>query len=849
MQVLIISDPLTTTSGASLSVRVGASSDPSNLQGLAHFCEHMLFLGSYKYPNGDEYFKTVSENNGRFNAYTDREVTNYFFDIHYFSFEKALDIFSRFFIDPLFKEEKLNKEINSVNSEYEKNLIIDGRKKSQIYSFISEPDNPYNRFTTGNIETLVKSAEINGLSLKDELLKFHKKYYTSEKMKLILYTKEDLDDMEEIILDKFSSVKPSAEFLEKEKLKKNSTDTQNFMKKNLIDSTKTTAESIFSDPIKSEDKYNFISPFNKNVMGSIISFDSYTQEHELSINFLQKSLRSNKLFRSNPFLYFSFIIESREKNSLMDILKKNNYATKLNVDLDREFDNWSDLTINISLTKKGINEFGKVLVLISNYLDYMTKNFVNEKYFNYLKNIKDLRFQSKNTIKDSIYDIVSKIGARAHNYPLSYVLQEDILDGEFNREILNEYGKNLNLENSIIFIPDKYFQQNLKNYSFLNEGEKKYEPWYKTKYNFYKINFKNLNKEKVSKNNFSAPNLFEKESIQNILKNNITCDRDCVKRLKTLNTKEPNLLNKTSTFELWHKEEFTLDFNRMQLDIAFVFRTFKNLENKVYLLLLETHLKRRLKTFSTKIESLSNTMSISSDKNGIKITFTSLNDKDLLKRLIKEFSEKLFSIFKKEKLSEYNLIFQETLDFIKKEYNSQPFNLAFDYLKDNILEDYITIDKQREILKNVTLEKFENFISIFEKKLYFKFLFSGFIDENTTKDLFSSFKDIISLPVPAPVKKIFSIKEKRLSKEPILRMDSGNYLIRKLYHGEKNKNNCLLKCYKVEKKNYKAEVLTKLFHGIIGNIIFRELRINKQFGYIARSKIDIFNNYIVKIFY
>ena len=71
-----------------------------------------------------------------FNAYTDKEITNYFFDIHYSVFERALDIFSRFFIDPLLSPDKINKEINAVNSEYEKNLINDDRKKSQILSFL-----------------------------------------------------------------------------------------------------------------------------------------------------------------------------------------------------------------------------------------------------------------------------------------------------------------------------------------------------------------------------------------------------------------------------------------------------------------------------------------------------------------------------------------------------------------------------------------------------------------------------------------------------------------------------------------------------------------------------------------
>lgn len=35
----------------------GSLSDPDQLPGLAHFCEHMLFLGTSKYPDEDEYSK------------------------------------------------------------------------------------------------------------------------------------------------------------------------------------------------------------------------------------------------------------------------------------------------------------------------------------------------------------------------------------------------------------------------------------------------------------------------------------------------------------------------------------------------------------------------------------------------------------------------------------------------------------------------------------------------------------------------------------------------------------------------------------------------------------------------
>lgn len=56
MRVLLVSDPTTERSAASMSVGVGHMSDPDNVPGLAHFLEHMLFLGTEKYPDAVSIF-------------------------------------------------------------------------------------------------------------------------------------------------------------------------------------------------------------------------------------------------------------------------------------------------------------------------------------------------------------------------------------------------------------------------------------------------------------------------------------------------------------------------------------------------------------------------------------------------------------------------------------------------------------------------------------------------------------------------------------------------------------------------------------------------------------------------
>lgn len=91
LEVLLISDPDLKNSAASLSVPVGSMQNPDSQLGLAHYLEHMLFLGSEKYPVINEYSKFMSQNGGYTNAYTAQDKTVYGFEVNDGAFGEALD--------------------------------------------------------------------------------------------------------------------------------------------------------------------------------------------------------------------------------------------------------------------------------------------------------------------------------------------------------------------------------------------------------------------------------------------------------------------------------------------------------------------------------------------------------------------------------------------------------------------------------------------------------------------------------------------------------------------------------------------------------------------------------------
>ena len=85
----------------SLTVNAGSFNDPSHRGGLAHFLEHMIFMGSEKYPEEDAYSEHISEHGGYVNAETNFEKTVFQFEINYSGLEKALDMMANNFYRPL----------------------------------------------------------------------------------------------------------------------------------------------------------------------------------------------------------------------------------------------------------------------------------------------------------------------------------------------------------------------------------------------------------------------------------------------------------------------------------------------------------------------------------------------------------------------------------------------------------------------------------------------------------------------------------------------------------------------------------------------------------------------------
>ncbi len=202
LQALLISDPKADQSATAVSVGAGSWNDPSEYPGMAHFCEHMLFMGTKKYPSENEFFTSVSNYAGMTNAFTAPNRTVYMFAAQTNGFAPLFDQFAHFFIDPLFNPANIAREMHAVDQEFAKNVENDGWREYMIFKETGNPDHPNRLFSTGNSETL-------GQIPQSALKKWHQQNYGAEKINVVVYSPLPIDQLKEMVVNTFSQVPQS----------------------------------------------------------------------------------------------------------------------------------------------------------------------------------------------------------------------------------------------------------------------------------------------------------------------------------------------------------------------------------------------------------------------------------------------------------------------------------------------------------------------------------------------------------------------------------------------------------------------------------------------------------------
>lgn len=110
LRLLTVPMPGLESATVTIWVKTGSRNEDRRVAGISHFLEHMAFKGGKKYPNAKAVSEAVDEVGGEFNASTSKEFTDYYIRIRTKLIERAFDVLSDMLVDPLLKQEEIDKE-------------------------------------------------------------------------------------------------------------------------------------------------------------------------------------------------------------------------------------------------------------------------------------------------------------------------------------------------------------------------------------------------------------------------------------------------------------------------------------------------------------------------------------------------------------------------------------------------------------------------------------------------------------------------------------------------------------------------------------------------------------------
>ena len=399
LKVVLISDQKADKAAASLTAFRGSFHDPSERLGLAHFLEHMLFIGTEKYPEADGYFSFVQAHGGSSNAYTAPDHTNYFFDIQPEAFREGVDRFAQFFISPLLQKEYVDREKNAVNSEYQLQMKDDGWRSFVVQKVASNPDHPVSKFNIGSLETLKGDVHAS-------LLTFFKENYSANQMALVVLSNETLDEMQPWVTETFLPIKNRR--LEVSKINK---------------------------PI-----------FTAGQLPAKLVFDNIKDEHRVGYAFPMPSIQT--YYRKKPVQYISNLLGHEGDGSLHALLNEKGWIKGLSAGESEMDEGNSVMSVNISLTEAGSAHVDEISAYLFAYLDLLKDGPIEEWIYQEQATVAQLAFRFSE--KSSAMNAVRSIAPALQHYPAEDLLVAPYLMEEFDASLIRSFLTLLTRDNVLM---------------------------------------------------------------------------------------------------------------------------------------------------------------------------------------------------------------------------------------------------------------------------------------------------------------------------------------------------------------------------------------------------------------
>ena len=185
---------------------VGAKNEEGERTGFAHFFEHLLFEGTENIERGD-WFKIVSSNGGRNNAYTTDDFTYYYEVFPSNNLELGLWMESERMLHPIINEVGVETQ-NEVVKE-EKRLRYDnspyGKWAFEVRKRMFEK-HPYRHIPIGEMDHLDAAT-------LDEFIAFNEKFYVPNNAVLVVAGDFEMEEAKKMIANYFTEI-PRGEEIE-----------------------------------------------------------------------------------------------------------------------------------------------------------------------------------------------------------------------------------------------------------------------------------------------------------------------------------------------------------------------------------------------------------------------------------------------------------------------------------------------------------------------------------------------------------------------------------------------------------------------------------------------------------
>lgn len=355
LEALIISDPNTPQSGAALAVNVGSWDDPKARPGMAHFVEHLLFLGTEKFPEEEGYTRYLDEHGGKRNAFTMSDRTVYMFSVNNDGLSEALDRFGQFFIAPLFSPSGVARECHAIHQEFCRNVPLDNWRALYVKKALANPVHPFHGFCIGNLDTLAQISQ-------DELKQWYKEHYSANLMHLVIYAKADLDTLEKEVVNIFSAVKNS-------------------------------------EVVPKKCEAALLHPEN---MGKLIAITPIQDIQQLEMSWeipnQDRDVKADRLI--------GHILGHEGETSLLSKLKAEGYADGLGAGGFHAGKDQTLFSINVLLTSKGLKEYEKVISRCYEAIASIRLSGIPRYIFNELIDLQTLGYTYQS--RKDIFDFVSE---------------------------------------------------------------------------------------------------------------------------------------------------------------------------------------------------------------------------------------------------------------------------------------------------------------------------------------------------------------------------------------------------------------------------------------------------------